>query len=71
MIRPLASGMLAALLAALLAACGSQQEDAIEPHSVSGAQSSDRLMDEAVRAADNAQERTENSPDANRQGDRR
>jgi hypothetical protein len=67
LIRLLASG----ILAALLAACGSQQEEAIEPPSVSGAQSSDRLMDEAVRAADNAQERTENSPDANHQGDRR
>ncbi len=66
MIRLLASG----ILAMLLAACGSQQQDAIEPPSASEAQSSDRLMNEAVRAADNAQERSQNLPDAN-QGDGR
>jgi hypothetical protein len=66
LIRLLASG----ILALLIAACGSQQEDAIEPPSVSGAQSSDRLMDEAVSAADNAQGRSQNSPNAN-QGDGR
>ncbi|CAA9499099.1 MAG: hypothetical protein AVDCRST_MAG09-556 [uncultured Sphingomonas sp.] len=66
MIRPVASG----ILAVLLVACGSQGQDAIEPPSVSEAQSSDRLMDEAVRAADNAEGRSQDLPDAN-QGDGR
>jgi hypothetical protein len=66
LIRLLASGT----LAVLLAACGSQGEDAIEPPSKLGAQSSDRLMNEAVRAADNAQERSGSLPHAN-QGDGR
>nr|WP_294170376.1 hypothetical protein [uncultured Sphingomonas sp.] len=56
-------------LPALLAACGSPPDEAVEPAPDPGAGSSNGLMAEAVRAADNAEERAGTQPLNDAQGE--
>ena len=47
---------------ALLAACGQEQDDGVDPVPQPTAESTNRLMGEAERAAGNAQKRIDQTP---------